>query len=588
MPFDAMFLTAVTAELRPVLVGSRIDKVQQPARDLVVLQFHGPNGSGRLLLSASPNSPRLHLTTVPLENPAQPPMFCMLLRKHLTGARIADLHQPTLERLVDLTLDCTDEMGEPVRKHLILELMGRNANLILLGGDGRILDCLRRVDFEMSEKRQVLPGLFYQTPPALEKKNPLTATGEEIAGDLLAVAGQKRFDKWLLDTYGGLSPLLCRELSYDLFGDVEADVGEMFPETRTAAAQALYTRFQALTSQPTPVMLCKQGKPTDFSFRPISQYGDYMVQETYPSFSRLLDDFYASRDQAQRMHQRTQTLRKTVVNLRDRTARKLEVQRKELTATFDRERLRQLGDIVTANLHAMTRGQTSLRAVDFYDPDMGEVDIPLSPQLSPQQNAAKFYKDYNRAKHAEKVLTEQIAKGETELEYLCSILDELERAETEKDVAEIRAELVSGGYVRDTDRKKRMKTPPSKPMEFFSSEGFPIRVGRNNRQNDELTLKQSAKGDLWLHVQKLHGSHVVIQCGGQKPGDRTVTEAAQLAAWYSQARESQNVPVDVTPVKQIKKPAGGKPGMVIYHVYNTVYVTPSRETAERLRKDGEK
>ena len=222
--------------------------------------------------------------------------------------------------------------------------------------------------------------------------------------------------------------------------------------------------------------------------------------------------------------------------------------------------------------------------MDFYDPDMKEIEISLSPQISPQQNAAKFYKDYNRAKTAEKVLTEQIAKGEVELEYVCSILDELSRAETEKDVSEIRLELVQGGYIRDTDRKKQMKTPPARPMEFVSSDGYPIRVGRNNRQNDELTLKQSAKGDLWFHVQKLHGSHVVVECGGVRPPDQTVTEAAMLAVWYSQARDSQNVPVDVTPVKQIKKPVGGKPGMVIYHVYNTVYVTPDPDLAEKLKR----
>ena len=253
---------------------------------------------------------------------------------------------------------------------------------------------------------------------------------------------------------------------------------------------------------------------------------------------------------------------------------KLENQRKELTATFDRERLRQLGDIVTANIHAIQRGQPSLTAVDFYDPEMSQIRIPLSVQLSPQQNAAKFYKDYTKAKNAEKILTEQIAKGEVELEYLGSILDELKRAETEKDVAEIRLELVQGGYVRDTDRKKQMKVKPMGPMEFVSSEGFPILVGRNNRQNDELTLKQSAKSDLWFHVQKLHGSHVIVRCEGRTPGDTTVTEAAQLAAWYSEARQSKNVPVDVTPVKQVKKPAGGKPGMVIYHEYRTVIVDP--------------
>ena len=584
MPFDAVFLCAVTAELRTALLGSRVDKIQMPARDLVVLQVRGSQGGGRLLLSASPNAPRIHLTEYPLENPAQPPMFCMLLRKHLTGGRISEIRQPPMERLVDITLDCTDELGEPARKHLILELMGRNSNLILTGADGRIIDCLRRVDFEMSEKRQVLPGLFYQDPPSLEKENPLTTSREAVAERLESAEGAKRFDKWLLDTYGGLSPLICRELSYALFGDVDVELGELSPETRRAAAQALYEQFQSLTAAPRPVLLRKEGKPSDFSFRPVGQYGSYLEQEEFDSFSRLLDGFYADRDHAERMRQKTQALHKAMVNLRDRTARKLEIQRKELASACDRERLRQLGDIVTANLHAIRRGQVRLTAVDFYDPEMREIDIPLSPQISPQQNAAKFYKDYNRAKTAEKVLTEQIAKGEVELDYVNSILEELSRAETEKDVAEIRLELIQGGYVRDTDKKKKMKTPPARPMEFMSSEGFPIRVGRNNRQNDELTLKQSAKGDLWLHVQKLHGSHVVIQCAGQRPADETITEAAQLAAWYSQARESQNVPVDVTPVKQIKKPVGGKPGMVIYHVYNTVYVTPSKETVERLKK----
>ena len=584
MPFDAVFLSAVTKELTETLVGSRIDKIQMPARDLVLLQFHGTKGNGRLLLSASSGSPRLHLTTVPLENPAQPPMFCMLLRKHLSGGRIVSLRQPPMERLVDITFDCTDEMGEAAQKHLILELMGRNSNLILLGSDGRILDCLRRVDFEMSEQRQVLPGLFYHEPPALNKQNPAEVTLEELEEMLTAAEGEKQFQQWLLDTFGGLSPLVCRELSHDLFSAVDAQIGEMSPETRSAAAKALYTQFQHLTAEPQPVMLCKEGRPSDFSFRPIRQYGDFLETRIFESFSALLDGFYAQRDHSDRMRQKTQTLTKTVSNLANRTRRKLEVQRKELTSAKDRERLRQLGDIVTANLHAMTRGQTVLTAVDFYDMDMKKVDIPLSPQLSPQQNAAKFYKDYTRAKNAEKMLTEQIAKGETELTYLQSILEELQRAETEKDVSEIRLELVQGGYVRDTDRKKSMKTPPSRPMEFVSSDGYPIRVGRNNRQNDELTLKQSAKGDLWLHVQKLHGSHVVITCGGVRPPDTTITEAAMLAAFYSQARESQNVPVDVTPVKQVKKPASGKPGMVIYHEYNTVYVTPEASLPEKLKR----
>lgn len=572
MPFDAVFLSAVTEELNQSLPGSRIDKIQMPARDLVILQFHGPKGSGKLLLSASSGSPRLHLTKEAPENPAQPPMFCMLLRKHLSGGRVTSLIQPPMERLVDIALECSDEMGELSQKHLILELMGRNSNLILTGADGRIIDCLRRVDFEMSEKRQVLPGLFYHLPPGTGKLDPSQITLEALQEAIFRANG--RFDKWLLDTFGGLSPLVCRELSFDLFGDVEADLGIMSQETKSAAASTLHGKFMALKEAATPVMLLDGDRPADFSFRPIRQYGSAREEKIFDDFSQLLDGFYSARDHADRMRQKTQALTKSMTNLRDRTVRKLENQRKELTATLDRERLRQLGDIVTANIHAIQRGQARLTAVDFYDPDMKEIDIPLSVQLSPQQNAAKFYKDYTKAKNAEKILTEQIAKGETELVYLGSILDELRRAETEKDVAEIRQELVLGGYVRDMDKKKKMKSQPTKPMEFVSTEGFTIRVGRNNRQNDELTLKQSAKSDLWLHVQKLHGSHVVIECCGQTPGDNTITEAAQLAAWYSQARESRNVPVDVTPIKQIKKPVGAKPGMVIYHEYRTVNVNP--------------
>ena len=583
MPFDALFLSALTAELTPQLLGARIDKIQMPVRDQVVLQFHGRGASGRLLLSASPGSPRLHLTNAPLQNPAQPPMFCMLLRKHLSGGRIAAVTQPPLERLVDLTLDCVDELGTPVEKHLIVEMMGRGSNLILTSGDGHIIDCMRRIDFEMSDKRQVLPGLLYHLPPVPDKKSPFEETEAALVEALQALEGQKTLQKWLLERYRGLSPLVCRELAYELLGDTDAELGACSLETRAVLGASLHRAFAALLGSPKPVLLVKEGKPWDFTFRPVGQYGSYVCQEEQESFSALLDDFYASRDHAERMRLKTQTLHKAMINLRDRTARKLENQRKEIAAAADRERLRQLGDIVTANLHAMTRGQARLTAVDFYDPDMKEIDIPLSPQLSPQQNAAKFYKDYNRAKTAQRVLTEQIAKAEVELEYVKSILDELERAETEQDVQEIRAELVAGGYVRDNDKKKRMKMVPTKPLEFHASEGYLIRVGRNNRQNDILTLKNSQKGDLWLHVQKLHGSHVVIACGGRTPSDETITEAAMLAAWYSQAREGQNVAVDVTPVKQIKKPVGAKPGMVIYHEYRTVYVTPDPKLPEKLK-----
>lgn len=581
MPFDAVFLTALARELRAEALGCRIDRVHQPERDALVLQLRSRDGVSRLLLCASPNHPRAHFTQAPMENPAQPPMFCMLLRKHLVGGRIAEIRQPPLERMLDFVLDCTDEMGEPVRKHLIIEIMGRNSNLILCGPDGRILDCLRRVDFEMSERRQVLPGLFYQQPPAQNRRNPVQTGQKELLAMLEAEEGSALLDQWLLERFLALPPLICRELAFRFCGETDCRISDC---DRQRLASFLAEEFLRLEEGPfQPVMLLRDGKPGDFSYRPIGQYGSFCRTETLPSFSALLDRFYTDRDRAERVRQRSQAIHKTVVNLRDRTARKLEIQKKELEATYGRERLRRLGDIVTANLHRIQRGQGRLTAVDFYDPEMREIEIPLSPQLSPQQNAARFYKDYARAKHAEQMLTGLIAKGEQELDYFNSILDELSRAEGEKDVADIRAELTEGGYLRGTDRKKQMKQQPSRPLEYRSSEGYSIFVGRNNRQNDQLTLKAAEKRDLWLHVQKIHGSHVVIVCAGQAPGDQTVTEAAMLAAWHSQAREGQNVPVDVTPVRNVRKPAGAKPGMVVYDRYRTVYVTPDAALCRRLR-----
>ena len=585
MPIDAVFLESLRCELQEQLLACRVDKVQQPERDTILLSMRGPNGGGKLLLTASPNHPRIQLTSLSFENPAQPPMFCMLLRKHLTGGRLVSISQPPLERLVELTFDCIDEMGTPCQKKLILEIMGRNSNLILTGADGRILDCLRRVDFEMSEQRQVLPGLYYHLPPTQGKCSPWDASEQDLLALLGAQKTQKMADSFLLETFGGLSPLLCRELAYTVFGQVDFDLSQLTDVQREDAAGKLFDAFDQLhTGKRTPVILVRDERPWDFTCIPIRQYEGLIAQEPQPSFSALLDTFYAKRDSLERMRQKTQALRKTLTNLHNRTARKLANQQKELEATFDREHLRRLGDIVTANLHVISRGQARLTAVDFYDPEMKEIDIPLNPAISPQQNAAKFYKDYQKAKTAEKVLTEQIAKGEAELSYLASVLDELSRVESERDMQDIRQELTEGGYLRETGQKKKMKLPASKPMVFRSSDGFEILVGRNNRQNDLLTCKLAQKQDIWLHTQKIHGSHVIIACAPETPPDRTVTEAMQLAAYFSQAREGQNVPVDYTRVKNVKKPAGAKPGMVIYDHYTTAVATPDAALAEKLRE----
>ncbi len=584
MPFDAVFLSAVADELRAQTLTCRVDKVQQPERDTVILHLRAPGMSARLLLSASTNHPRAHLSTRSFENPAQPPMFCMLLRKHLAGGRLSAITQPPMERLLDFSFDCTDELGESVQKHLILELMGRNSNLILTDGTGRVLDCLRRVDFEMSAERQLLPGLYYRLPPTQGKRSPFETDTDTLAQLLCAQTGQKQFDAWLLDTFGGISPLLCRELAFRIFGDVDTDIAALSQDAKRQAAVSLHEQFSALADgKKAPVLLVKQDRPWDFTCIPIAQYGGFVRCELQQGFSQLLDSFYGERDHAERLRQKTQAVRKLLTNLCNRTARKLALQKKELAGTYDRERLRRLGDIVTANLHAIARGQSRLRAVDFYDPDMQEIDIPLNPALSPQQNAAKFYKDYQKAKTAERVLTGQIARGETELDYLESVLEALSRAESERDIQQIRAELADGGYLREQTQKKRMKLPPAKPMQFRSTEGYTILAGRNNQQNDMLTTKLAEKGDIWLHAQKIHGSHVIIVCAGQTPSDETVTEAMTLAAYYSQSREGQNVPVDYTRVKNVKKPNGAKPGMVVYDRYATGYVTPDAALVEKLK-----
>ena len=569
MAFDAFFLTAVLDEIRQKAPGGRVEKIHQPSRDTVILHIKSPEGRQKLIFVISPTAPRLHLTTANPENPAQPPMFCMLLRKHLSGARLREITQLPMERCAEFTFDCIDEMGDEVQKKLVAELMGRTCNLYLLGADGRIIDCLRRVGLDETAKRPALPGMYYQQPEPIEKQNP--AELEDYV-NLLTLPGADVLAQRLMDDLGGLSPLVCREAALYAAGSVDARV-EGLDVPRTAEKLALF--FREHLHHPAPYCYtAPDGTPKQFAFCPIRQYGDH---QRLDSFMELLDSFYIVRDRRDAMRQKGQAIRKTVTNLTQRLQRKLAIQEKELQATFDRERLRQLGDILTANIHRIQKGQTKVLVEDFYDENMATIEVAISPLLSPQQNAAKFYKDYARMKNAEKELTKQIELGEQELSYLQSVLEELDRAESEAELEEIRQELSAGGYVRLDGAKKRMKQGKLPPLRFESTDGYPIYVGRNNRQNEELTFKLARKDDIWLHAQKVHGSHVIISCGGTKPPDDTVTQAAQLAAYYSEFKAGQNLPVDVTPVKQVKKIPSGKPGMVIYHTYRTVYVNPYKD-----------
>ena len=586
MPFDAVFLTAVSEELKKTAVGAKIDKIQQPERDELLLSLRGPGGNCKLLLSAASGRARIHVSTSARENPEQPPMFCMRMRKHLAGGKIIDVYQPVLERIADISVSVVDEMGELSVKHLVLEMTGRNSNIILIGQDGIIIDCLRKTSIEKETSRLIQPGMIYEAPPAQDKKNLLDLDENSIACMLAESKLELKAEQWLLQNFFGLSPLVCRELSYRIIGSADIRICEVAEEVLLSFPGKLKNFAGKIKDKCfEPWMLVEESRPYDFSYMPILQYGEKLKCLKYETFSQLLDDFYGKREAHERMGQKSRELVKRVKTLRDRTARKLAIQQSDLKETYDREKLRECGDLIKANIHRMESGMTVLKAEDFYDPDYGEREIKLDPRLSPQQNAAKYYKSYTKAKNAERYLTEQIERGVSEIEYFDSVLEELERAETERDLSDIRQELTNSGYLKlQKAGNRNKKTEISAPMRFTSTEGFEILVGRNNMQNERLTLKVAMRNDIWMHVQKMHGAHVIIASHGESVGDKTMEEASELAAYYSKGRGGAKVPVDYTLVKYVKKLPGGKPGMVAYTNYKTIFAEADESVAERLKQ----
>lgn len=576
MPLDAVTLSALAEELRPQLVGAKIEKVQQPQRDMILLTVRSrDSGSRRLVLSGGPGSARIHFTTASFENPASPPMFCMLLRKHLVGARIRAVVQPGRERLLILELDGHNELGDPVEKRLVLELIGRNTNLILVGSEGHVIDCLRRVDEGMSAQRQILPGLLYRQPPALTAPDFFTC-GEETRREVFQTAerdGQPA-DKWLLRHFSGLSPLLCRELWYR--------AGEDWARLPAAMDAMVAT---VLARDFTPYMLSQDKRPKDFSCLVIQQYGESMQAGTAPNFSTLLDQFYTGRDKAENMRRRASDLSRTVKTACDRQARKLQNQMQELEHTRDRETWKKYGELLTANLYRIPKGGERVTVQDYYQQECPDVVIPLDPRKSPQQNAAAYFKEYTKAKTAERYLTELIEKGKRDLEYLERVSDMLTRVQGEADIAELRRELVATGFVKKPKQSgKKQREPEAKPLRFISDSGFEILVGRSNAMNDRLTSQIARRNDLWLHTQKIHGSHVIVRTEDREVDAKTLEQAASLAAWFSQGRDAGKVPVDYTPVRNVKKPRGALPGGVIYTEFKTIFAQPEEALAKRLAK----
>lgn len=585
MPLDAVFLTAVLDEINPYCNDSRIDKVQQPEKDKIILSLRGRQGNKKLLLCARPGSARLHFSQQSYENPISPPMFCMLLRKHLAGARITEIYQTPMERMVRFSLTGYDELGEGASTYLILELMGRNANIILTDSDGIIIDALRRVDEDISRSRMIQPGLRYVLPPQQQGKLRLDDIEFNVVKELFYKADAEiKITKWLLDTFLGLSPLVCRELADMGSGVPDARIFELTDEAKLRFLTALEGYMAGLKAHNfLPFMLKDNGIPYDYSYMEIRQYAGKMTGESYESFSELLEDHYTLRDREDRLKQRAGALIKSLTTVRDRAARKAENQQQELADAALRERNREIGDIITANLHQMKKGEAVLRAQDFYSLGGESVDIKLDELKTPQQNAAMYYKKYNKAKTAEKHLKEQTKKAEEDRDYLSSVLEAIGRADAASDIAEIRSELVQTGFLRESKGKKKTKEPPSRPLSFTSSDGFEILVGKNNLQNDKLTFKTAMRSDIWLHAQKIHGSHGVIRCAGADVPERTLEEAATIIAGHSQCVPGQKVPVDFTLIRHVKRQPSGKPGMVFYTEHKTVYAMPDKSLEQGLK-----
>ena len=583
MALDGAFLRHIKRELEEKLLGARVDKIHQPNREELVVAFRSRESACRVLFSARANSARVHLTEIPLENPKQPPMLCMLLRKKLQGAKLQAIRQPELERLLHFDFDAVNELGDHVTLTLTMEIMGKYSNIILSDGEGKIIDALKRVDAEMSSQRLVLPGLSYRLPPPQDKLCLLARTAQEAVSAMEALPRDMELSKGLLAVLQGVSPIVCREVAHQVGRGRELTVKTLGEEQRFRLQfflQQLKETVEGLTGRPYMAVDVKK-KPMDFSFLDIHQYGAAAVVKEGESFSGLLDGFYREKDQQERMRVREQDLLRLLSNHAERLSRKIGAQKGELDRCAQRDSLRVAGDLISANLYTLPKGAKAADLPDYYQEGQPLVHIKLDPALTPSQNAQKYYKEYRKAKTAEEKLQEQIALAERELVYLDSVLDALARAETEKDLLEIRAELTEQGYLRAQRGKKARKESPSVPLRFETADGFTVLVGRNNRQNDQLTMRTANNNDLWFHVKNIPGSHTVLVTEGRKPTEAAMEQAAVLAARHSRAKSSAQVPVDYTQIRHVSKPQGARPGMVIYENYKTVFVNPAEDGAEQ-------
>ncbi|WP_409227419.1 Rqc2 family fibronectin-binding protein [Gudongella sp. SC589] len=591
MSFDGIVTRSVVSELNSKLVGGRVDKIYQQEKDELLLQVYSKGKNYRLLMSASSNNPRLYLTESSKSNPLSPPMFCMLLRKHLSGSIILDISQHHLDRVVIFTITGKDELGNPTERELIVEIMGKHSNIILINKESRrIIDSIKRVPAEISRVRQILPGYSYSYIESENKKDPLNFNRDIFYDQLEKSNGSQKIYKFLYQNFTGLSPLAGREICS--ISELEPDrvVLSLLNDEKERLFKGMHDFMTNVKNQefkPVYILGDDSHEVVAFYALPLTQYTG--LEQVYTdSVSQMLDFVYKSKDTNDRVRQKSASLRKILGNKLERAQNKLSKQKEELLNSRDREKFKIYADLLQSNLHRIQRGSDHVVLENFYDENLNELKVPLDPKISPAENAQRYYKKYGKLKTANQLLMEQIPETEAEISYIEHVLVSLDNATDVTELGEIKDELIIEGYIQRRSMKNKNKRGKlTGPLRFFSSDGFEILVGRNNRQNEILTMKTAKKEDIWLHTKGIPGSHVIIKTEGKHVPDRTLHEAGTLAAFYSKGRNSGSVEVDYTMKKYVRKPKDGKTGLVVYENQKTIVASPSPAIVDLLKMDTE-
>lgn len=584
MAFDGIMINSIIHELNEKIVGGRIDKVYQPENDEIVLGVRSFGTNYKLLLTANPSHSRLQLTEKTRENPAVPPLFCMVMRKHIQSGKILQITQPSFERIVNIKIEALNEMGDYTVKTLVLEIMGRHSNLILVDENNTILECARHVSFDKSSVRQVLPGKEYVLPPSKDKLDTLLLDADNFKKVLNEKQNEKAFAA-IYKGYNGISPVIADEICHNAAIDSTSPVSELGEAEKTRLFESFAAVVDKIKNAAYEPMIVYDGdRMVDFVPFGLNMFGG-LRSEVFDTPSALAEHYYSAKDTAYRINQKTHDLRHIINQNIERCVKKRTMQQKSFKETENREYLRLCGELLTANIYAVKQGMTTVKLKNFYSETQEEIEIELDGALTPAENAQRYFKRYNKAKRTLAALEEQSAANDAELEYLEGILTSVANCENEQDIKEIRRELREQGYIKkDAPKKGKQAVKKSVPLHFVSSDGFDIYVGKNNIQNDELTLKTARGSDIWFHTKNIPGSHVIVVSAGREVPDTTLTEAATLAAYYSKAQDSSMVPVDYTQKRNVHKPNGAKPGFVIYDTNKTAYITPSKDAVEKIKQ----